>query len=263
VSTPPVVTQMLAESGLSDEPQLTRLLGDLHALGDVPAPAPAPELTELLGATPAVCAPPAVAPLRRRVVGGATALAFAAVAATGMAAAANELPSGAQRVMARFSERFLPFAFPAPAAGRGPASGADAGDAPAPANPAPVPTTSPPPSSAAAVPPQQQERDGQQGMGQAAPATRQPDHGDARHKVDSGARDRVRDRDRGDDADRRPRAGGSRDADDVERSRGQTLRTSTGTPDHDPTGGPSTTAPSTRDDPAGGDGSGDGGPGAG
>jgi hypothetical protein len=142
VSTPWVVTQMLAESGLSDDPGLTRILSDLHALTETPAPAPGPGLAELLGPDEAGAGRAVVVPkLRRRVVGGATALALGAVTATGVAAAANELPSGAQRVVAKISERFLPFDFPAPVAepGHVPAESADAGARDdVPGQPAPV-----------------------------------------------------------------------------------------------------------------------------
>lgn len=111
MSAPRVVTQMLAEAGLSDDGDLAAFLTALRALGDGPAPAPAPELAERLGLTP-LARPRRW--LRRRVVGGATALALAVVGGTGVAAAANELPPGVQRLMARFSAHFLPFDFPPP-----------------------------------------------------------------------------------------------------------------------------------------------------
>jgi hypothetical protein len=106
-----VVTDMLAEADLSADEDLAAFLTALHALGRGPAPTPAPPLTTRLGLTPLPTGGPR---LRRRVVGGASALALTFVAATGAAAAANELPTGVQRLVARFSERFLPFDFPSP-----------------------------------------------------------------------------------------------------------------------------------------------------
>lgn len=111
MSAPPVVNRMLAEAGLSADDDVATLLTALHAMGDGPAPEPNPELAERLGVT-SFSKPRRW--LRRRVVGGATAVALAVVSGTGVAAAANELPAGVQRLVARFSENFLPFDFPAP-----------------------------------------------------------------------------------------------------------------------------------------------------
>ncbi|MGZ4438267.1 MAG: hypothetical protein ACXVW6_11530 [Nocardioidaceae bacterium] len=145
---------MLADVGEDPGGRLAGFLGELETLGAGPAPAPGPDLATLLG-VPAAGAPTTLAegavvrPFRRRVVAGAGALALAVVAATGVAAAANELPSDAQRIVSRLSEHFLPFTFPAPRislrsphgddTGSGPADGS--GGAPAFVPPAPVTLT--------------------------------------------------------------------------------------------------------------------------
>jgi len=98
---------------------LDTLLGDLAALGEGPAPTPGPELATLLAGDPA--ARPVVVPFRppasrrRRLATGLAAAALTGVTLTGVAAAANELPAPVQRLVAHFSETFLPFDLPRPA----------------------------------------------------------------------------------------------------------------------------------------------------
>jgi hypothetical protein len=106
---------MLAESGIPDVGQ-ERLIECLTALErdvDQSAPVPGPELAALLGRSQKAAGPVPL-PRRHRRVLVAGALAFGAVAAGGIAAAANELPPSAQDVVAEFSERFLPFELPRP-----------------------------------------------------------------------------------------------------------------------------------------------------
>ena len=114
MSTPAAVTRILDELDLAEDRELTDILTSVHALGEAPAPRPSPALAALLSGAATPPARGRVLLLRRRVVAGATALGLAAAGATGVAAAANELPDGAQRLVARFSEHFLPFAFPPP-----------------------------------------------------------------------------------------------------------------------------------------------------
>jgi hypothetical protein len=100
--------EMLAESGIP-EAGSTRLMESLTALGrsvDEVVPLPGPELTALMTS--------AAGPSRRRRARlmVATAVALGTVGAGGFAAAANELPDGAQNIVAAFSERYLPFDLP-------------------------------------------------------------------------------------------------------------------------------------------------------
>ena len=119
MTTTDVVGTLLAESGMAGDAALTAVLTDLRDLAAGPPPEPSPELAALLaGDGPASTGvlPAPVVPLtrRRRAALGMSAVVLAAVASTGVAAAANQLPSGAQRFAARFSDQFLPFAFPLP-----------------------------------------------------------------------------------------------------------------------------------------------------
>ena len=148
MSTSSTITEMLDDAaefldgGVDD---LHFFLDDVAALGSEAAPTPSAELAELFAGTPLVRQ---VRPVRRplptrkvRVRGRVAGLAAAAVAGfsvTGAAAFANELPVPMQRVVAHFSESYLPFAFPRPV-GDPPADGgtvtpgspAQGGDAPA------------------------------------------------------------------------------------------------------------------------------------
>jgi hypothetical protein len=104
--------EMLAESGIP-EAGSTRLVESLSALArslDEVEPSPGPELTSVM----AGAARGAVVPFRRRRARlmVATAVALSTVGAGGVVAAANELPEGAQNLVARFSERYLPFDLP-------------------------------------------------------------------------------------------------------------------------------------------------------
>lgn len=128
-----VVEEMLAdiEEFLGDAGALAEvadLLEDLAALGRVPAPVPNHELAPYLSgsvvgtATGTVVGPSCPAdraPRRphrgRRVAAGLAAAAVSSLTLTGVAAVANELPTGLQRTVAHFSENYLPFSLPRPA----------------------------------------------------------------------------------------------------------------------------------------------------
>jgi hypothetical protein len=111
--------EMLAESGIP-EPGSTRLLDSLTELGfsvdEIEPPQPGPELASLM----ARASRGTVVPFRRRSASLAVAAAvtLGTVGAGGLAAAANELPHGAQDLVAKFSEQYLPFELPRPDADR-------------------------------------------------------------------------------------------------------------------------------------------------
>lgn len=109
------VREMLEESGMSgtDQELLELLVGLEQQYVDIPAPEPGPQLANLLGG--GATGSSMVRPLLggRRGVVAAGAIALSAVLTTGVAAA-NELPPPAQRWIAEFSERFLPFDLPGP-----------------------------------------------------------------------------------------------------------------------------------------------------
>lgn len=121
------LTALVRESGLSVE-EFDSVVAVLDELRSVPAPppAPSPELSALLaggGHAPAA-AGAAVAPRRRRRALGVLGALLLGLSGGGVAAAAaNVLPDPLQSAVAEFSERFLPFEFPAPA---------DSGEEPAP-----------------------------------------------------------------------------------------------------------------------------------
>jgi hypothetical protein len=100
--------EMLAESGIP-ETGSTMLMDSLTALGrslEEVEPQPGPVLTSLM-------ADAARTPRRRRArMVVASAVALGTLGAGGVAAAANELPDGAQDLVAKFSERYLPFDLP-------------------------------------------------------------------------------------------------------------------------------------------------------
>ena len=107
--------EMLEQSGIPEEgsDQLIECLTALERSVPDTAPEPGPELAALMARTSrAVVVAPFARRRRRLLIAGA--VAFGTVAAGGIAAAANELPSGAQDVVAEFSERFLPFDLPRP-----------------------------------------------------------------------------------------------------------------------------------------------------
>ena len=118
-----LVLEMLAESGIDGDgsDELVSCLTELDVYVDDNPPEPSPELAALM----ASLAPDNVVAGRfgrrrtRLFIAGAAA--FGAVGAGGIAAAAaNELPSGAQTIVAEFSERFLPFELPYPDGSRQP-----------------------------------------------------------------------------------------------------------------------------------------------
>ena len=110
MSTP--VELILLEAGLPDDAvtDLGPLLTALRDLEPEHAPEPGPELARLLAAP---AAPTRVGAGRRSLVVAATVLGTS-VTATGVAAAANELPEPAQRLVYQLSARYLPFEFPPP-----------------------------------------------------------------------------------------------------------------------------------------------------
>lgn len=112
-----LVLEMLAESGIDGDgfDELVSCLTELDVYVDDTPPEPSPELVALIaGLTPDNVVPGPFGRRRARLfIAGAAAL--SAVGAGGIAAAAaNELPSGAQTIVAEFSERFLPFELPHP-----------------------------------------------------------------------------------------------------------------------------------------------------
>ena len=115
------VQSLLSEAGvLDDAGALRRTLEGLAPLVPDDAPVPSPRLAAALAGT---------APVRRphhrfrfAVAGGA--LAAGVAVGLGGLAAANELPDGAQRAVAQWSERHLPFQFPEPTTST-PAPGTD------------------------------------------------------------------------------------------------------------------------------------------
>ena len=117
----------------ADSPEVQRFLAELAALPETTVPAPSPELASLLGGDAAAPdrdgqaegADGAGAPVtrlaghpaRRRLTGwmvaGIAAVALlVSVTGTGLAAAANELPSPLQDAIADFTEHHLPFQVP-------------------------------------------------------------------------------------------------------------------------------------------------------
>lgn len=110
------VREMFAESDMDareTEPLVERL-SELDRLVDDTV-RPGPDLAALIAG---MVASATVTPFRRRHarVLVAAAVAFGTVGAGGIAAAANELPPAAQRVVADFSEQYLPFTIPGPEA---------------------------------------------------------------------------------------------------------------------------------------------------
>lgn len=93
--------------GPADTAAMTQFLAELRDLGTGPAPEPSPELAALLaGAAP-------LGPTRRRrhrrAVLVSAAVAAAVVASTGVAAARNDLPAPAQRLVSTVVDRLTPF----------------------------------------------------------------------------------------------------------------------------------------------------------
>jgi hypothetical protein len=107
--------EMLAESGIADEgsERLLECLSTLERSVDDTLPEPGPELAALMARAGAAVRTSVLSRRRGRVL-VAGAVAFGTVAAGGIAAAANELPPDAQRLVAEFSERYLPFELPRP-----------------------------------------------------------------------------------------------------------------------------------------------------
>jgi len=140
VSTSAVIAEMIAdlEEFLDSTDGLDDLLSGLRTLGEGAAPTPSHELMALLAGTPETA--PVVAlrsrpashrASRRNAIAGLAAATVAGLSITGAAAAANELPAPIQRVVAHFSESYLPFSFPRPVGdppAPGTASSSDSGE---------------------------------------------------------------------------------------------------------------------------------------
>lgn len=115
------VREMLAESGIEGQgtDELFEALVELGRYVDEAPPEPSPKLASLIAGLPGN---PVIAPLARRrgrmLVAGLVTV--GTVGAGGIAAAANELPSTAQSLVADFSARYLPFELPHPDSRREP-----------------------------------------------------------------------------------------------------------------------------------------------
>ncbi|MGN6782347.1 MAG: hypothetical protein ACTHJH_12660 [Marmoricola sp.] len=142
------LADLAAHTGVAADPALAARLDALAARGRGLAPEPSGDLAALLAGrraagldTPVLRVPGgARAGRRRRAALAAGGLVIALAAGTG-AAAADVLPDPVQRVVARFSEHFLPFDLPAPApTAPGTPAPADPAATPTPARPSP-PTT--------------------------------------------------------------------------------------------------------------------------
>lgn len=111
------VRAMLEESEIpaSEADELVELLVGLEERYVDAVPEPSPELAVLLGVDDASRATRLLLTPRRRRALAAGLVALGAVATTGLAAAANELPEPAQRWVSELSDRYLPFHLPQPA----------------------------------------------------------------------------------------------------------------------------------------------------
>lgn len=110
------IAAMFEETGLDpfDSEELATFLTSLETLVGESAPEPGLELAALLASGLGTVAA-VVRPIRKRSnLAVAAVLAATGIVSTGVAAAANELPPVAQRIVADFSSRFLPFDFPQP-----------------------------------------------------------------------------------------------------------------------------------------------------
>jgi len=109
------IVDMIAESGLDAAAyvDVAQALSALRAVVPAEAPEPSAELAALLAG--AVVMPLALVRSRkRRIALASSALAATVVLGTGVAAASNSLPEGAQRFFSELSEKYLPFEFPSP-----------------------------------------------------------------------------------------------------------------------------------------------------
>ncbi|MGZ8738349.1 MAG: hypothetical protein ACXWW7_14385 [Nocardioides sp.] len=105
--------QLVAEVGLPPElvADLEPVVSGLRDLVADEPPTPSAALAALLADPPRIDVPRS---RRRLLVVGSAAAVLTSLTVTGMAAAANELPNPAQRLVAQLSERYLPFHFPQP-----------------------------------------------------------------------------------------------------------------------------------------------------
>lgn len=110
-----MIKDMIEESGidLAEYDAVAAALASLTELVPEEAPAPSADLAALLTGGVVTAMVPRFS-RRRRLAVTAAAGAAAVVVGTGVAAASNALPDGAQRVVSNFSEKYLPFEFPAP-----------------------------------------------------------------------------------------------------------------------------------------------------
>jgi len=107
---------MIEESGLDsfESEDLAAFLTMLESLVDESVPEPSPALAAMLSGGAAEAGVSSLAARRHQNALAAAALALTGIVATGVAAAANDLPPAVQRVVAEFSQSFLPFGFPYP-----------------------------------------------------------------------------------------------------------------------------------------------------
>ena len=110
------VDAMIEESGLDafESDELAAFLAMVGSLVDDGAPTPSPALAKLLSGAAAGAGPISLAVRRHQNALAAAVLAVTGIVATEVAAAANDLPPPAQRIVADLSNRFLPFDFPYP-----------------------------------------------------------------------------------------------------------------------------------------------------
>lgn len=109
------VDAMIEESGL-DPIESEQLAAFLTMVGSMvqSAPVPSAALASLLSGGAAGTAAVSLAARRHQNALAAAVLALSGIVVTGVAAAANDLPPTAQRLVAEFSQRFLPYDFPFP-----------------------------------------------------------------------------------------------------------------------------------------------------
>jgi hypothetical protein len=109
------INDMIAEAGLdaAEYADVAQALSALRAFVPEQAPAPSVELAALLSGG-VVTSLALVRSRKRRIALASSALAATVVVGTGVAAASNTLPEGAQRFLNHFSHKYLPFEFPSP-----------------------------------------------------------------------------------------------------------------------------------------------------
>jgi hypothetical protein len=126
-----LIKDMIAESGLdaAEYADVAEALAALRGLAPSEPPAPSTELAALLSG--GVVTPlPVGRSRKRRIVLASGAVAATLVLGTGIAAASNNLPAGAQKFANDFSKKHLPFTFPSPDERGDESSPGDSGNGP-------------------------------------------------------------------------------------------------------------------------------------